>query len=219
MIYKALKSPDSAKCHMNADQNLGLAAHTEPQLRLYTWDHPAVTVGRFQDPASCLGPDCNDFALRPSGGLAVLHGHDLTVTIAAEYDRRESWSPRKVYWDMAGVIRSALILAGLDAAFGGSSSPSASTGIQNCFLTNGAYDMIDLRTGEKICGCALHLQKCSALLQSSIPVNDPIVDPERWINGSRRQRVIPKNQGTLIECLEICFLDWAAARSSSAQPV
>lgn len=67
----------------------GCAAGTSPPtLRFYTWDPPAVSLGYAQDPAAILDLDaCRRLGVgwvrRPSGGRAVLHGWDLTYSVAA----------------------------------------------------------------------------------------------------------------------------------------
>lgn len=66
----------------------GLAAGTSPPtLRLYTWERPTLTIGRFQDAA---GVDLEaaaargfDAARRPTGGRAVLHDDELTYAVVA----------------------------------------------------------------------------------------------------------------------------------------
>ena len=55
----------------------------ETTVRIYQWDRPAVTVGRHQDEDAVR----EIFPLlpiipRPTGGRAVLHGEDLTITVA-----------------------------------------------------------------------------------------------------------------------------------------
>src|SRR2546422_81273 len=57
-----------------------------PTLRLYRWEKPAVSLGRFQDAAgdldlaACLALDL-EIVRRPTGGRAILHGCDQTVSV------------------------------------------------------------------------------------------------------------------------------------------
>jgi lipoate-protein ligase A len=62
-----------------------------PTLRLYGWEPWCVTLGHNQDPARELDPAALrergwDFALRPTGGRAVLHAGELTYSILARRD-------------------------------------------------------------------------------------------------------------------------------------
>ncbi|ARU41073.1 hypothetical protein CCB80_07935 [Armatimonadetes bacterium Uphvl-Ar1] len=52
----------------------------EARVRVYEWDRPWVSLGRFQVPEMTVRAGCGvDWVMRPTGGKAVLHGHDLTV--------------------------------------------------------------------------------------------------------------------------------------------
>lgn len=52
--------------------------------RVYGWDGPWLTMGMNQDPAADLLPtNPVPWVMRPTGGKAVLHGHDVTVGLAA----------------------------------------------------------------------------------------------------------------------------------------
>ena len=62
-----------------------------PVLRLYAWDPPAVSIGRFQDIAAAVNAGaCKrlgiDIVRRITGGRAVLHRQELTYSIVARSD-------------------------------------------------------------------------------------------------------------------------------------
>jgi len=62
-----------------------------PVLRLYTWDPPAVSLGRFQNSAGSVDAEaCKklgfDIVRRITGGRAVLHRDELTYCIVARTD-------------------------------------------------------------------------------------------------------------------------------------
>ncbi len=191
---------------MAADRNLYQRSSQGPVMRLYDWDHTAVTLGQFQDPAIAVGPDCEDSAVRPTGGLAVLHGHDLTVAIADSNHMSDFVSPKFFYKKLAGVLLRAFCDLGIKAEFGGQSAPSGVTGLQDCFLRAAKYDIVDLASGTKICGCALNCSRNNSLLQCSIPIREPLVDPARWILGGSRMPHLKISQDALIERLELSFL-------------
>jgi lipoate-protein ligase A len=58
-----------------------------PTLRLYRWEAPTVTLGRFQDIAQVDLAACSargfDVARRPTGGRGVLHDDELTYSVVA----------------------------------------------------------------------------------------------------------------------------------------
>lgn len=66
------------------------AGETRPVLRLYTWDPPAVSIGRFQSAAAVNSDACLkrgfDIVRRATGGRAVLHRKELTYSVAARTD-------------------------------------------------------------------------------------------------------------------------------------
>jgi len=59
---------------------------TRPVLRFYTWEPPAVSIGRFQslkdevDIDFCIKNNIS-FVRRVTGGGAVFHEHELTYSI------------------------------------------------------------------------------------------------------------------------------------------
>jgi lipoate-protein ligase A len=64
------------------------ARGSAPVLRLYSFDPPAITIGRHQNPAHALDVDAArahgiDVVRRITGGRALLHAGELTYCIAA----------------------------------------------------------------------------------------------------------------------------------------
>ena len=86
--------PRSGAENMATDEGLLRdAANGEevPALRFYTWDPPAVSLGRFQDERTAVDARaCRrlgiDVVRRITGGRAVLHHHELTYSIVARTD-------------------------------------------------------------------------------------------------------------------------------------
>lgn len=60
-----------------------------PTLRVYQWASPAMTYGANQQLPPRLIEDCERLGIptfrRPTGGKAVLHGHDLTLALVFEH--------------------------------------------------------------------------------------------------------------------------------------
>ena len=64
------------------------AGEPVPVLRFYTWNPPAVSLGRFQDSETAVNADaCRrlgfDIVRRITGGRAVFHNRELTYSIIA----------------------------------------------------------------------------------------------------------------------------------------
>lgn len=158
---------------------LQLAEGGELSGRVYSWRGPWVSLGKFQRPeVDLIGPI--QYVIRPTGGKAVLHGHDSTIGLAAPLEILgcTARDVKKAYRCISKPIVEALRRCGLESAlaeetrFVGSGLKTA-----DCFAFNSPNDIVDERTGKKVCGCALMLTQTAVLLQASIPNGKPVVDP------------------------------------------
>lgn len=180
----------------NMDRDAGLLRVAESGFagaRVYTWNGPWVSLGMFQNPQKDLLPGCPaPWVMRPTGGKAVLHGHDVTLGAAwpLSWVRDQlaarnqpvpaclSRSVRSVYRVTAQPILASLRACGIPAALGEATrfvgrGPRTS----DCFAHVSANDIVDERTGVKVCGCALRITESAVLVQASIPAGPPLVDP------------------------------------------
>lgn len=154
--------------------------------RVYSWTGPWITLGKFQDPARDLLPTNRvPWIVRPTGGKAVLHGHDVTVALAVPL-RQDARSIKPVYRALAAPLIAAMNACGLPAALG-EHTRFAGKGahVADCFAYVSPNDIVDRRTGQKLCGCALQVGKTGALVQASIPVEPPLIDPAAVIVGGK----------------------------------
>ena len=150
--------------------------------RVYAWDGVWVTLGRFQDPERDLVHAAETpWVMRPTGGKAVLHGHDVTVGLAVPMDLLEAADSRSIKSIYRVVIRpivDALRACGVPAALAEDTRYSnRGKHTADCFAFSSANDVVDERTGKKLCGCALRLTDKAVLVQASIPNGPPLVDP------------------------------------------
>lgn len=161
-------------------ENLESAEIGGIHVRVYTWDGPWVTLGRFQRPERALKSEIN-WVVRPTGGKAVLHGHDVTVSIAANLDDLGVPGSRKVapvYRAIVGPLVEALNEAGVQAVLAERTEYVRNAAhTADCFAHVSPNDVVDPATGEKVCGCALRVTERAVLLQASIPVGKPLIDP------------------------------------------
>lgn len=144
-----------------------------PVVRLYQWDRHSVSIGRLQpaEPVHRLYPDL-PCVRRPTGGRAVLHGGDLTITVAARADWLPEGAGKTVLSSyrlmMAGLV-AALKEAGQDVRFGTEKS-RGNKGSLNCFELAGGCDLIDTHSGRKLVGSAQRREGDVLLQQMSLPL-------------------------------------------------
>lgn len=152
----------------------------EPRVRVYEWDRPWVSLGRFQVPEMTMKPGCGvDWVMRPTGGKAVLHGHDLTVgmgvplALIGESEREV----KAIYRKVIPVLVGALNAVGIPAALAEETPFVRGAGkVADCFAHVSANDVVDPSLGTKVCGCALRVTSTMVLVQASVPVRIPVVD-------------------------------------------
>ncbi|MCO5295445.1 MAG: hypothetical protein M9921_01165 [Fimbriimonadaceae bacterium] len=193
MIEVVEDGPLDGRTNMDRDRALferaeGVGA---PGCRVYRWDGPWVSLGRFQRPErDLLDPKATPWVMRPTGGKAVLHGHDLTVGLAAPLALAGA-GPRELkvaYRWVAAPIIAALRACGVAAALGERTRFAGKGGATaDCFTHVSPNDIVDERTGVKVCGCALLLGKRALLLQASIPCGPALVDPTTVIRQAMLQ--------------------------------
>jgi lipoate-protein ligase A len=155
------------------------ACASPPTVRLYRWRHPAVTVGRFQNVARTVDLEaCNRERLplirRLTGGRGILHGTDLTISIACAVSDlaigKAMPATLDIYQHMARWFVAALSAAGIDAQLGDCERVRGQESIGNCFDIVSRADIVDARTGVKLIGSALHRRGAVLLQQTSIPL-------------------------------------------------
>ncbi|MCW5943825.1 MAG: hypothetical protein KIS66_16455 [Fimbriimonadaceae bacterium] len=179
--------------------------------RVYFWDGPWVSLGRYQVPERDLSPDCAvPWVRRPTGGKGVLHGHDATIGLVARLDallpdlpfaRRER-AVKRAYRALAAPLVRALNACGLPAVLAETTDFVGRGGrTADCFNHVSPNDMVDPRTGLKVCGCALLMRPTAVLVQASIPCGEPLVDPGTVFPSARRQPSANWNTGLLVESL------------------
>jgi lipoate-protein ligase A len=166
------------------------AEEGQPGARIYSWDELWVTLGRFQTPEEALKRPV-PYVIRPTGGSAVLHGHDLTVAIAIPHAGARR-SVRAIYRTLVSPVVEALRQCGLNARLA-EDTAHAGTGTRSadCFAFASTNDVVDELTGAKVCGCALRVTNRAALLQASIPYREPIMATERILHGGVALPITP----------------------------
>lgn len=161
-----------------------LARKSGLHARVYTWDGAWVSLGKNQSINSAILPNAPvKVVVRPTGGKAVLHGHDVTIGLAGNlHDLQISDSRRikEVYRVAIQPVIDALVKIGIPAALAEDTvfCGSGRSGRMDCFAHTSPNDVVSTETGAKICGSALVVDESAFLAQISIPSGAPLVDPK-----------------------------------------
>jgi len=141
-----------------------------PTLRFYEWDRPSVSIGCFQRSGDIDLQYCNDmgipFVRRPTGGLGILHGNELTYSFSSTTkDGLFSGGLLDSYRKISHAFSKALSRLGISPETKLKKSPSFKTPL--CFQW-ASYGEITVRN-KKVIGSAQKRWSDGLLQQGSIP--------------------------------------------------
>ena len=169
-------APGGPEHNMEADAallaELASEADAESVVRVYTWDQKSVSIGRLQreEPVQTLYPGLI-LVRRPTGGRAVIHGEDFTITTALRLEHlpAECRSVLASHQRLMDAVKEALKAIGVESVYGG--CPIASQkAVVNCFELAASCDLVDGHTGEKLVGSAQRREGSAILQQMSLPL-------------------------------------------------
>jgi lipoate-protein ligase A len=183
--------PASAADNMAMDEKLlaeAVKGCAEPVLRFYTWNPPAVSLGRFQEVASSVNAEaCRkhgiDIVRRITGGRAVLHRHELTYSVISPIG--DDLFPNDVlgtYKVLASGLLAGFVRLGVHAEMVSPSGDSAQLvkcdrSEPACFSSPSWYEI--LVHGRKIVGSAQRRLAGAFLQHGSILIDyDPLLEAE-----------------------------------------
>jgi lipoyl(octanoyl) transferase len=154
----------TAAMNMAIDEAL-LESATVSLLRLYRWDHPALTFGYFNRLADITEHRERDCARRWTGGGIVLHGDDLTYAlIIPSSDPAFGESTMSIYEKTHAAIQRAI---GRQTELAREASAKIS---ESCFANPVRADV--MLHGKKIAGAAQRRTRRGLLQQGSIQYVD-----------------------------------------------
>jgi lipoate-protein ligase A len=149
-----------------------IAGIAPPTLRLYRWESPAVTIGRFQSITRGIDLEaCRVHSLpivrRPTGGRGILHDEDQTISVALPLLNLGAAGRRVVdsYRILSEGIVRGLARLGVVVALGACERPKSRGG--DCFASRSQADLLTL-AGEKLIGSAQCRREGVILQQSSL---------------------------------------------------
>lgn len=174
-----IDTPAAGDVNMAADEWLGgVAVDTgAPVVRFSRWSVATLSLGAFQEsagvPAGALAalPSIR----RPSGGGAILHGTDLTCTVAVP--RGHPWGAvaQRLYDEVHGALLELLRGAGLDAALhpaaGDDRGPAAEADPYLCFDRRAPGDLVvraPSRSWAKVLGSAQRRHRAAVVQHGSL---------------------------------------------------
>jgi lipoate-protein ligase A len=163
--------------NMRRDERLlaRAAEHGEPVLRLFAFAPPGITLGHGQSPERELdlercAADGIAWALRPTGGRAILHAHDWSYSLSAPLDDRD-WggTASRAYARASALIVASLNRLGVPAAFAPGVPRAAAgprRGIEPCFTSTARHEIV--LHGRKLVGSAQRRTARAMLQQGSV---------------------------------------------------
>jgi len=172
-----------------------------PILRFYDWLNPTLTIGYGQSRTDvdfkAIRDAGADFAVRPTGGRAVLHWDEVTYSIIlpaghpiAESNVIESY---KIISEglVAGIQRLGISAEITRGELGGHKNPS-------CFSSTSRYEVVV--DGRKLIGSAQRRKHGALLQQGSIPVSPDFRRLNEFIVGNNEDLGLTKKATCIHEC-------------------
>lgn len=167
------EGPNPAAWNMAVDEAL-LGCYPrfrQPTLRLYAWEKPTLSLGRFQALEAVQLGACAaagiDVVRRPTGGRAVLHHREVTYGVVAGL---ELFPPGVIasYRRLSDALVGALQRLGLAPQL---QRKQARADAEVCFETPSFAELT--LGGKKVCGSAQTRSKDALLQHGSLPLHFP----------------------------------------------
>ena len=139
-------------------------------LRLYAWDPPGLSIGFFQEAVGHPPPEGFVLVRRPTGGGAIAHTGELTISWTGARRRVE-----EVYADTNAIVTDAVRRLGIEVERGAAEPEAAPHGY--CFDSHTRYDL--LADGRKFFGSAQRRGADRFLMHGSL-----VLAPNPWARGA-----------------------------------
>ena len=162
--------------------------HSLPVLRLYGWEPPALSVGRYQDAAAALdlelcAADGIPVVRRMTGGGIIFHAQELTYSIVCAPEHiGELIGVKDGFRRLCGFLLGTYRRLGLDSAFATDQNHAgAPLGLRTAFCFAGKEEFDVLVNGQKIGGNAQRRLRGAILQHGSIPLESRVQEGLRYL--------------------------------------
>jgi len=182
-----------AALNMAIDEAL-LETATQPTIRFYRWDHPALSFGYFGK-FDEVEKEKRDLVRRWTGGGIVFHGDDLTYSIVipvndSAFGESSMSIYEKVHRAIQVTVGSGAELEGRDAALRRPRTSQRDVPTNQCFANPVRADV--LLNGEKVAGAAQRRTRRGLLQQGSIQNVELTGDFEKNLAAQLSQNCIAR---------------------------
>jgi lipoyl(octanoyl) transferase len=174
------------------------AGECPPTLRLYRWEVPTVTLGRFQpleqvDLGACERHGL-DVVRRPTGGRGVLHDDELTYSVVAHTDDDVPRGVAASYRHLSAALAEAYRSLGVEAELTHRARGTAGSGA--CYLH---ATQADLSIGAAKLSGSAQVWSGDAVLQhgSLVRTRDAAAESEVFRLGEQGRRSLASSTATL----------------------
>ncbi len=168
------------------------AKRSRPILRLYGWEPPALSIGRYQDPETALKLDlCHadkvPVVRRMTGGGIIFHAQELTYSIVCAPEQvGEAAGVKDGFRRLCGFLLGTYRRLGLEPAFAVDVNPPGERlgerlGERTAFCFAGKEEFDLLVNGRKIGGNAQRRTRGAILQHGSIPLENRLPDALRYL--------------------------------------
>jgi lipoate-protein ligase A len=117
-----------------------------------------------------------EVVVRPTGGRAVLHGDDLTYSLALPETAASAYGITELYKLLSEALQTGFRQAGIEVELARGNRGDLRPGAQPCFASTARYELVV--GGKKIVGSAQRRHRGGILQQGSIPLRRGRFRPE-----------------------------------------
>ena len=169
--------PHSGQFNMEFDQwlfQLMKNNNVKNVLRIYEWDMPCITYGKFQQIEKQINKEaCRedniDLVKRPTGGRAILHFNEITFSMVFSSKTISPYNFRNSFLFAGDLITSGFAFLNIKASISLKMKKYQNKSL--CFQSTTQYEIID-NNANKLAGIAQYFTKKGVLIQGSIPLKE-----------------------------------------------
>lgn len=178
---------------------------SDPILRIYGWNPPALSLGRFQRAEEVLDlkrcrSDSIPIIRRISGGGVIYHADEITYSIVCSPEQIPgAASVKDSFRVLTGFLLKFYQTFGLDAAYAlDTASDTEQLGVRTAFCFAGKESFDILINGKKMGGNAQRRLKNTIFQHGSIPITNQALTGLGYMND--RSPTYAQGNTSLLEC-------------------